>query len=106
MRASRATFFAYMGMVIHLLHIQEPRPNDAKNSLRVGFGAGAPAHIVADFERRFGVELLEVYGSTELGPASAPRPGDASWEQRADRWGPSCLGNEPDMRFESLCGPA
>jgi crotonobetaine/carnitine-CoA ligase len=41
----------------------------------VAFGAAAPPEIVEDFQRRFGVELLEVYGSTELGPASAPTPG-------------------------------
>lgn len=74
-RASDATFFAYMGAVITLLHKQPPRQDDADNRLRVAFGAAAPPDIVDRFERRFGVELLEVYGSTELGPASAPRPG-------------------------------
>ena len=74
-RSSGATFFAYMGAVIHLLYAAEPRPADADNSLRVAFGAAAPPAIVEDFQRRFGVELLELYGSTELGPASAPRPG-------------------------------
>jgi crotonobetaine/carnitine-CoA ligase len=74
-RASGATFFAYMGAVIHLLYAAEPRPDDGDNSLRVAFGAAAPPEIVEDFQRRFGVELLEVYGSTELGPTSAPTPG-------------------------------
>jgi crotonobetaine/carnitine-CoA ligase len=74
-RASGATFFAYMGAVIHLLYAAEPKPADADNRLRVAFGAAAPPEIVDDFQRRFGVELLEVYGSTELGPASAPTPG-------------------------------
>ena len=41
----------------------------------MAFGAAAPPEIVEDFQSRFGVELLELYGSTELGPASAPRPG-------------------------------
>ncbi len=74
-RSSGSTFFAYMGAVITLLHKQPPRDDDDDNALRVAFGAAAPPDIVDDFERRFGVELLEVYGSTELGPASAPRPG-------------------------------
>jgi carnitine-CoA ligase len=74
-RSSGATFFAYMGAVITLLHKQPPREDDADNALRVAFGAAAPPDVVEDFQRRFGVELLEVYGSTELGPASAPRPG-------------------------------
>jgi crotonobetaine/carnitine-CoA ligase len=74
-RASGATFFAYMGAVIQLLWAQDERSDDADNALRVAFGAAAPPAILEAFERRFGVELLEVYGSTELGPATAPRPG-------------------------------
>lgn len=74
-RTTGATWFGYMGAVIHLLYHQPPRDDDADNRLRVAFGAAAPPAIVDDFERRFGVELLETYGSTELGPASAPRPG-------------------------------
>lgn len=71
-RDSHATFFGYMGSVIHLLHGQDPRPNDAENDVRIAFGAAAPQDIVDDFERRFGFPLIEVYGSTELGVATAP----------------------------------
>ena len=70
-REQGATFFGYMGAIIHLLHSRAPEPGDARHSLRVAFGAAAPPAVVADFERRFGVRLIEVYGSTELGPASA-----------------------------------
>lgn len=74
-RATGATFFAYMGVVLHLLFAQEPRPDDADNAVRVAFGGAAPHELVEAFERRFGLELLEVYGSTELGVATAPRIG-------------------------------
>lgn len=74
-RSSHATFFAYMGSVIHLLWSARPDDLDGDNRLRVAFGAAAPPDIVDGFERRFGVELMEVYGSTELGLATAPRPG-------------------------------
>jgi crotonobetaine/carnitine-CoA ligase len=74
-RSSGATFFAYMGSVIHLLHAEAPSELDSRNDVRVAFGAAAPPGIIDDFEKRFGLELLEVYGSTELGPASAPSPG-------------------------------
>ena len=74
-RSSGATFFAYMGSVIHLLHAEPPSELDARNDVRVAFGAAAPPGIIDDFEKRFGLQLLEVYGSTELGPASAPSPG-------------------------------
>lgn len=74
-RATGATFFAYMGAVIHLLYSAEPSARDRDHRVRVAFGAAAPPEIVTQFEARFGLELFEVYGSTELGPASAPTPG-------------------------------
>jgi len=91
-RESGATFFAYMGAVIHLLVTAEPRPDDAENRLRVAFGAAAPPTEVEEFQRRFGVTLLETYGSTEVGPASAPTP-------RTVRRG--TMGRpQPDVRIE------
>ena len=72
-RAAEATWFGYMGIVIHLLHAQPPRADDANNAVTRAFGAAAPPSIMDAFEARFGMKLIEVYGSTELGPASAPR---------------------------------
>jgi crotonobetaine/carnitine-CoA ligase len=72
-RAADATWFGYMGIVIHLLHAQPPREDDRDNRVRIAFGAAAPPAIMTPFEERFGLRLVEVYGSTELGPASAPR---------------------------------
>jgi crotonobetaine/carnitine-CoA ligase len=73
-RDEGATFLGYMGAIIHLLYAQEPDPGDADNPLRIAFGAAAPPAIMRDFERRFGITLVETYGSTELGPASALTP--------------------------------
>lgn len=74
-RATDATWFGYMGAVIQMLWKQPERDDDADNRLRVAFGAAAPPALIEPFQQRFGVELLELYGSTELGPATAPRPG-------------------------------
>ncbi len=74
-RETGATWFGYMGAIIQLLWRQPERDDDADNDLRVAFGAAAPPTLIEPFQQRFGVELLEVYGSTELGPATAPRPG-------------------------------
>jgi crotonobetaine/carnitine-CoA ligase len=65
-----ATYTMYMGVVIHFLHQQEPREDDADNPLRVAGGAAAPPEIGEAFKRRFGCELLEVYGMTEIGTAT------------------------------------
>jgi len=58
-RESGATYFAYMGAVIHLLWAQPERPDDADNAVRRAFGAAAPAAIVEAFERRFGLDEQE-----------------------------------------------
>jgi crotonobetaine/carnitine-CoA ligase len=73
-REHGATYFGYMGAIIHLLYAQEPDPADSDHQLRIAFGAAAPPAIISDFERRFGIKLIETYGSTELGPASALLP--------------------------------
>jgi crotonobetaine/carnitine-CoA ligase len=54
-----------MGSTISLLHAAAPRPDDAETPLRRAFGAPAPPSILADFERRFGLQFVEIYGSSE-----------------------------------------
>jgi len=60
------TAFNYQGAMMSILHKQPPRADDADHAVRVGFGAPCPAEILTDFEDRFGVELTEIYGSTEV----------------------------------------
>jgi crotonobetaine/carnitine-CoA ligase len=69
-RAEGVTAFNYMGAVLMMLHKQPTQPDDADNPVRRAFGAPAPVEIFDDFQRRFGVQLVEVYGSTELGIAT------------------------------------
>jgi crotonobetaine/carnitine-CoA ligase len=69
-RVEGVTAFNYMGAVLMMLHKQAPTENDADNPVRRAFGAPAPVEIFDDFQRRFGVQLVEVYGSTELGIAT------------------------------------
>jgi crotonobetaine/carnitine-CoA ligase len=69
-RAEGVTAFNYMGAVLMMLHKQEPRSDDADNPVRRAFGAPAPVEIFHEFQDRFGVQLVEVYGSTELGIAT------------------------------------
>jgi crotonobetaine/carnitine-CoA ligase len=66
-RARGVTAFNYMGAMLMMLYKQPERPDDADNPVRRAYGAPAPVTIYEDFERRFGMQLVEVYGSTEAG---------------------------------------
>jgi crotonobetaine/carnitine-CoA ligase len=75
-RAEDVTAFNFMGALLLMLQKQPERPDDLDNPVRKGFGAPAPAAITPDFERRFGVQLCEMYGTTEFGNATGNRPSD------------------------------
>lgn len=68
-RAYGATYFTYVGRAVQYLLATEPHPDDRDNPLRLGFGTEAGTQDAAAFERRFGVRLVEGYGSSEGGAA-------------------------------------
>ncbi len=72
-----ATIFDFMGATLTFIHKQPPRPGDADNPARLGWGVPMPA-FKEDFEARFGVTLVEGYGSTEVGIVVCQEPGAAS----------------------------
>ncbi|MET7603370.1 long-chain-fatty-acid--CoA ligase [Streptomyces avermitilis] len=74
-RAYGATYFTYVGRAVQYILATEERPDDRDNPLRLGFGTEAGAVDAAAFERRFGVRLVEGYGSSEGGAAIQWRPG-------------------------------
>ncbi|MGW7792201.1 AMP-binding protein [Streptomyces tricolor] len=74
-RRYRATYFTYVGRAVQYLLATEPRPDDRDHRLRLGFGTEAGAVHAAAFERRFGVRLVEGYGSSEGGAAIQWAPG-------------------------------
>lgn len=63
-REHGATVFDFMGATLAMLHKAEPRPNDADNPARLAWGVPVP-DWVEDFEARFGLRVVEVYGSVE-----------------------------------------
>jgi fatty-acyl-CoA synthase len=77
-RAYGATYFTYVGRAIQYVLATEPGPDDRDHRLRLGFGTEAGAVDAAAFERRFGVRLVEGYGSSEGGAAIRWRPGTPS----------------------------
>jgi crotonobetaine/carnitine-CoA ligase len=66
-----------MGATLTLLHKTPPRPDDGDNAVRLAWGVPVPAWV-PEFEARFGLRVVELYGSTDAGvpiyqPLDAPR---------------------------------
>ena len=78
MRRFGATVFDFMGATLTMLHKQSPQPDDERNPARLGWGVPVP-EFADDFERRFGLQLVELYGSTDAGlPMYHPLDGRAA----------------------------
>ncbi|AZQ34986.1 acyl-CoA synthetase [Streptomyces cyaneochromogenes] len=101
-RRYRATYFTYVGRAIQYLLATEPRPDDRDHALRLGFGTEAGAVDAAAFERRFGVRLVEGYGSSEGGAAVQWSPGTPPGA--VGRAGPGLVVLDPQTCAE--CPPA
>lgn len=79
-RAMGATVFDFMGATLTILHKRQPSADDRNHSVRLGWGVPMP-EFADEFEERFGVRLVEAYGSTDVGvpiysdPDEPRRPG-------------------------------
>ena len=68
LRDARGTCFHYLGvMPAMLLGAPPSSADDVSSTVRFGFGAGADPRHQANFERRFGVPLIEAWAMTETG---------------------------------------
>ncbi|MGE0218870.1 AMP-binding protein, partial [Mycolicibacterium sp.] len=63
-RETGATVFDFMGATLSILAKAEPRPDDADNPVRLAWGVPVPESVEA-FEKRFGLTVVELYGSVE-----------------------------------------
>lgn len=61
-----ATVFDFMGATLTMLHKQPPGADDADNPVRLAWGVPVP-DFADEFEARFGLRLVELYGSTDAG---------------------------------------
>ena len=64
-RAEGITTFIAVGGVCNMLAARPARPDDADNPVRLVYAVPAPAEIYDAFQERFGLDLVEAYGSTE-----------------------------------------
>ncbi|MFQ3455107.1 AMP-binding protein [Bradyrhizobium sp. UFLA01-814] len=75
---SGATIIHYIGAVPQALIALDKSADEQAHTVRFGFGAGMEPAIHREFEERFGIPHLEVWGMTEVGRWTAndhePRP--------------------------------
>lgn len=77
-REAGADITYLLGAMVSILMGREPDPADREHRVRVALAPATPAWLFEAFRERFGVQLVEGYGSTETNCPIAPeRPGDA-----------------------------
>ena len=68
-----ATWFNYTGKPLSYLLATPEQPDDADNPVRVAFGNEGSPRVLDEFSRRFDVEVIDAFGSTEGAIAVEPR---------------------------------
>ncbi|AWH91420.1 AMP-binding protein [Dietzia lutea] len=66
-RRHGCTFANYVGAPLSYILATPERPDDADNPMRVVYGNEAPADVRREFARRFGVTVVDGFGSSEGG---------------------------------------
>ncbi|MFZ0249632.1 MAG: AMP-binding protein [Acidimicrobiales bacterium] len=69
------TWFNYTGKLLTYLLATPARPDDADNTVRVAFGNEGSPQVVEAAAQRFGMRVIDVFGSTE-GAIALDRTGD------------------------------
>jgi len=80
---SGATVTYLLGAMVNILSGRPEGPQDRAHRVRVALGPGAPPDVAVAFRERFGVQLVEGYGSTETNCAI----GESWRNQRAGMMG-------------------
>ncbi|MHB8438162.1 MAG: AMP-binding protein [Acidimicrobiales bacterium] len=71
----RATWFNYTGKPLAYLLATPEKPDDSDNTLRLAYGNEGSPQVVEAVAKRFGVAVVDVFGSTE-GAIALDRSGD------------------------------
>ncbi|WP_199254283.1 long-chain-fatty-acid--CoA ligase FadD17 [Mycolicibacterium mengxianglii] len=69
-----ATYANYVGKPLSYILATEARPDDADNPLRVAYGNEGATRDLDRFARRFGIQVVDGFGSSEGGVAIARTP--------------------------------
>jgi fatty-acyl-CoA synthase len=68
------TYFNYVGKPLEYILATPESPDDADNNLRFGLGNEANERDIDEFQRRFGVDIIDGFGSTEMGVVISRTP--------------------------------
>jgi fatty-acyl-CoA synthase len=71
-----ATLFNYVGNPLAYIMDTPERPDDADNPLRLAYGNEAPRQYIDAFARRFGCQVIDGYGASEVGVGFSRGPDD------------------------------
>ncbi len=66
-RRYNATLFNYVGSPFAYIMDTPEKPDDADNPLRLAYGNEAPRQYIEAFAKRFGCEVIDGYGASEVG---------------------------------------
>ncbi|MGD0718331.1 MAG: AMP-binding protein [Thermoplasmata archaeon] len=69
-----ATHVSLLISMINVLYKQPEKPSDTTHWVRTALTAGATRAVWPDFERRFGLTIVELYGMTECGCTTLMNP--------------------------------
>lgn len=72
-----ATHISLLISMINVLFKQPAKPSDRTHSVRTALTAGTTRTIWSDFEQRFGLTIVELYGMTECGCTTLMNPPEA-----------------------------
>jgi crotonobetaine/carnitine-CoA ligase len=78
-----ATVTYLLGAMVGILAGKDPKPGDRDHKIRLALSPATPARLVEPFRDRFGVLLLDGYGSTETNSVIGSTP---------DQWRPGYIG--------------
>jgi carnitine-CoA ligase len=69
-----ATHISLLISMINVLFKQPPKPTDQTHTVRTALTAGTTRAVWCEFERRFGLTIVELYGMTECGCTTLMNP--------------------------------
>ncbi len=72
---SGATVTYLLGVMVQILSDREPGEHDRRHLVRSALAPGTARDLLAPFKERFGVDLIDAYGSTETNAAIAATSG-------------------------------